>query len=108
MSAKHTPGPWRIFQTKGKPRFYVIGIGREDGRGITDGNVGLGVWDADSPEALANGRLIAAAPDLLSALRDLLDAFDICPDDLPGHEYEAIVEDARQRARAAIAKAKGE
>ncbi len=75
--AQPTPGPWRIFQTKGKPPFFVIGIGREDGLGITDGNVGLGIWGADSPEALANARLIAAAPDLAAALKELMDTLRV-------------------------------
>ncbi len=70
--AAHTPGPWRIFQTTGEPPFYIIGIGRETGEGITDANTGLGIWDADSPEALANARLIAAAPELLAEMKRYL------------------------------------
>ncbi len=93
----HTPGPWRIFQTTGAPPFYIIGIGRETGEGITDGNTGLGVWGADSPEARANARLIAAAPDLLAALKEVTDAYVA----MHGGEETFIAE----RARVAIAKA---
>lgn len=42
------------------------------------------------------------------ALSELLDAFDCEPDDLMPHEYEAIVADAKTRARAALSKARGE
>lgn len=47
----------------------------------------------------------AAAPDLAKALSELLDAFECEPDDLMPHEYEAIVTDAKKRARAALSKA---
>ncbi len=97
---RHTPGPWRIFQTKGKPPFYVIGIGRESGEGITDGNVGLGIWDGDSPEALANARLIAAAPELLAALKGTLFLFE-------GHAVTKTDIEQIAFARAAISKATG-
>lgn len=57
----------------------------------------------DTPTREANARLIAAAPDLLEALEEIL-----------GHNYIAFVEegpisdDEWKRAKAAIAKAKGE
>ena len=63
MSAKHTPGPWhRIDRTvyalndQQINRFWAV------------------VQDAHTPddELLANARLIAAAPDLLAALKDML------------------------------------
>ena len=66
----HTPGPWSI-DTCGDP---IIINGPEDGRAIV-------AWvpsaqdnpDEDwSPEELANARLIAAAPALAEALREIL------------------------------------
>jgi hypothetical protein len=48
-----------------------------------------------------------AAPELLSALRELLEAFDTHPDDLDPHEYESIRVSAYGRGHAAIAKATG-
>src|SRR5512139_2026557 len=101
--SKHTPGPWAT-----RRNISSVGIVGADGFAVAacrftgpDGSttgetIGIGK---------ANARLIAAAPDLLGALRDLLEAFDASPDDLPAHEYEAIIADARKRARAAIAKA---
>jgi hypothetical protein len=85
MSTQHTPGPWsdrngRIFQTD-----------REE---LTIANVGR-AFDGDySP---ANARLIAAAPDLLEALKDALCALECCGKDYP----------AASKAQAAIAKATG-
>jgi hypothetical protein len=51
----------------------------------------------------------ALVPDLVKALRELLQASETDPRDLElgGIEYEAILDDAQQRARAAIAKATG-
>jgi hypothetical protein len=49
----------------------------------------------------ANARLIAAAPDLLTALVEIYDAEKLDDDD-------PILQDARLKARQAIAKAKGE
>lgn len=51
----------------------------------------------DVEEVEANARLIAAAPDLLEALRDALCALECC-----GKDYQAAT-----KARAAIAKATG-
>jgi hypothetical protein len=50
-------------------------------------------------EAEANARLIAAAPDLLSACRDTLDALY--------HAEGDVIEEIREQLRAAIAKAEG-
>lgn len=92
MNTKHTRGPWsdrngRIFQTD-----------REE---LTIANVGR-AFDGDySP---ANARLIAAAPDLLAALQDVL-----AMPDFDGTRATSIVRrDAKHAARAAIAKALGE
>ena len=53
--------------------------------------------DEDGIEGLANARLIAAAPELLEALKDAVAALEVC-----GKDYYAT-----QVARAAIAKATG-
>lgn len=61
--------------------------------------------DAKHTNAEANARLIAAAPDLLDALEDMLS----CHCDLDFYDTEASEKDAvADAARAAIAKAKGE
>nr|OAP95151.1 hypothetical protein A4U53_18185 [Rhizobium leguminosarum] len=87
----HTPGPWK-FKTdhlKGDCGIHAEGTGIfaeafTDIRHAGEGN---------RTEALANARLIAAAPDLLDALKGLLSS--------PTHEGW------QGEARAAIAKAEG-
>ena len=76
-NSKHTPGPW-------------LRLGRSIGVGA--GEIAT-VWELEG-KAIANARLIAAAPDLLDALVMMLDAYEI----------PAV----RDRARAAIAKATGD
>ncbi len=89
-NATHTPGPWAAeYSTYGEEIWF--------------GGEGPGMWTIDAPGAYLSGcegsataeadaRLIAAAPDLLAALQDLL-----------------VIRSGRtcKAARAAIAKAKG-
>lgn len=63
-------------------------------------HTGVSISSPDFDEAAANARLIAAAPDLLAALRDLLKRVDDGSDYGPDHAVSI--------ARAAIAKATGE
>ncbi len=86
--SKHTPGPWSVWSdpeqkdqcqyidAKGMAVAHVFGINRE-----------------------ANARLIAAAPDLLEALIEMVDDFGPTPSD----RFRSL-----GPARAAIAKATGE
>ena len=92
MSAKHTPGPWRSRNRLGSGNWKdERSIGVESFEWIIADVCG----DIDhTDEARANARLIAAAPDLLEALADLVEN---------GLGTEAV-----KRARAAIAKARGE
>lgn len=87
-AAKHTPGPWSI-QTEDPeawvaecypfwivaPKYYAATVG-------------------------ADARLIAAAPDMLAALEELLDAAE-------RHIFAGECLHQRDAARAAIAKARG-
>lgn len=94
---KHTPAPWRYYtepQPNGCP---VIGHGN-----LMVAVVAHSVNERDQHEtALANARLIAAAPDLLDEL-EYLSAVMACHDKTP---EEAL---ALEAAKKAIAKAKGE
>jgi len=109
-AATHTPGPWRIGEAL---RGYDFGIVKP----IATGVIGI----ADIPaglhhgEADANARLIAAAPELLDALRTILQGFTdgVFVRDLT-HDAESdwarrLVPfiTALNRAQAAIAKAEG-
>lgn len=112
----HTPGPWSVphFATAKDENdcdcTYVLTEGMfgaicsvhiDNGKNINDG--GNDCPPAD--EAKANARLIAAAPDLLSALIQAHDTMLILsPNDLSRSQREAM-DSARAVARAAIAKA---
>jgi hypothetical protein len=94
----HTPGPWHAeFGPQGG---YVIS---DDERGHT---VCLrSPWPMRMGESEANARLIAAAPDLLSALEALVNGPGegrVSPSEPDSFERRI------DRARRAIAKAKGE
>ena len=95
---KHTPGPWD---------FYALLSGSENHKGyrITTGE---SKWlpiatvipmDSDGLEGSANARLIAAAPDLLSALGTMLTEFGMDEDKWNKPTFD--------QARRAVAKATG-
>jgi hypothetical protein len=101
--SKHTPGPWAAeeagrsgywISTKGHPFTIVDSIDDECRHGAINGD-----------NAGANARLIAAAPELLEALKLLDEAF--CADDYGTKEGRAKGRAALVATRAAIAKAEG-
>ena len=112
MSNKHTPGPWHadgleIWATKAV-RFNLTTVGTP---------MIAAVWahadmEGGSP-ANANARLIAAAPELLGALQNMMDIVDDAPkgvasyyangEDAPWSDFDREI----TAARAAIAKATG-
>ena len=101
--SKHTPGPWRVggrYVEGGKPP--AITVVREDGIEMVD--VG---WcraaGLSRRQALANARLIAAAPYLLA----VAEMAERGPEDRLGMDLAAWIDALRARARAAIAKARG-
>ena len=94
--AKHTPGPWLA-----------------DGASVyeerDDFSVICNFWSSSLPEWEANARLTAAAPDLLEALEELADMLSQCTFQTMRIKGQYVDrEEAVYRARAAIAKAKGE
>ena len=100
MTTKHTPGPWRarVYQaTEG--HVAELSVDSEDWKDLA--RVFVQEDDRFSDEPLlgsgeANARLIAAAPDLLAALEELMSCTIVCSPT------------TRERAAAAIARAKGE
>ena len=68
-STKHTPGPWihddfdRHYVVAGHIYIAIADDGRDDDEGTAEGRYGT------EEEVEANARLIAAAPELLKALR---------------------------------------
>lgn len=97
--SKYSEGPWEVCVDPPNPQWFAgVTVGNKHHRicdvsqlGPTQGEVGE-----------ANGRLIAAAPDLLEALQELLKS--------PAGDYDTTdgYENACKKAEAAIAKATGE
>lgn len=99
--SNHTPGEWVI-----EPRRTVVASGK---RGLLVAQIATGSVSSafggsfciDEAEAQANVRLIAAAPDLLAALKDML------PEENMNEKHLRPDFETCERARAAIAKAEG-
>ena len=86
--SKHTPGPWQI-------KINVSSACVLDGKGALLARLLLGNHGND--RVVANARLMHSAPDLLEALKAMLDYYG---------SHTARVE-RQDMARAAIAKAEG-
>lgn len=91
MTINHTPGPWVI----GKHDHDVVMVDTASGTAICD------VY-GESDDRPANARLISAAPDLLEALETLKRVVSKMRHTLDDDDP------ALERAREAIAKAKGD
>lgn len=95
---KHTPGPWSAEPMEdGCSVAYRINDASGYEVAVTSGR------DSDGEEA-ANARLIAAAPDMLAALKE---ARDLLAGDLTGVEWKRACHAFVAKADAAIAKAEG-
>lgn len=93
-AAKHTPGPWRVNDNPMAMSEYCIlaeSRGTGFGASVATANQREGYNSLSPEEAKANASLIAAAPELLEALMELL----------------AEAEGCEEKARAAITKAQG-
>ena len=67
---KHTPAPWRIDDEWIRPRVVADGIGVV--AIMAEHDIGQQEWDQDE----ANAALIAAAPDLLAACKQVLASYE--------------------------------
>ena len=73
MSAKHTPGPWTYEGDHTHRQYNIRMLSREEKHICTVNNLPPHVLaNRDQSTAEANARLIAAAPDLLASLQELL------------------------------------
>ncbi len=68
-NAEHTPGPWSLTRTPKGHRMRVSGFGWGHFAKVV---VRMDGEDEDQSEGIANANLIAAAPDLLEALNELV------------------------------------
>lgn len=89
--SKHTPGPWRL------NRRFCFNVEDQNGRTIARINFDHETYD----EAMANARLIAAAPDLLAATEA---ALALLQADIPDNWRDRVC----GQLQTAIAKARGE
>lgn len=114
MNARYTPGPWSVpSEEQARKAVSVSGVPILAYNRSYDDNLAIFTVPANAlfggrEEALANARLIAAAPDMLEALEAFVDGFD------PDKEYDAtdtayvVFGEKAKLARSAIAKARGE
>lgn len=103
----HTPGPWRVDtddDNEDHPGMHPVVRGWDGNKCVAD--VGNGEdWEKAKPEWLANARLIAAAPDLLDALDELLSSVRAHNE---ANGQQMIDLHSERSAEAALAKARGE
>ena len=93
---QHTPGPWRVYQSK---RFPTIAINGDKGSVRVANTYG----ELDFQRQMANARLIAAAPAMYEALEDALNTLKAVRHFLHDHELDSI-----EYAELALAAASGE
>ena len=108
-NTKHTPGKWR-FYTEPQPNGCPI-VGNEKGLMVAMLAHSINYND-QAAEAVANARLIAAAPELLEALEACLatlsdERIGTCTY-MEGVDIYSDFRNAADKARAAISKARGE
>ena len=92
----HTPGPWKV-EVNPDDVSEVWGIVSAEGKEIVETDAGF------YPPSLNDARLIAAAPELLEALRVVIASGGL---ERPGSDANAA--NALSVARAALAKVRGE
>ena len=104
---KHTPGPWRVEEESGDLFIYAHPYEYDISIGMAFKPVRDLLEDRTTGEHEANARLIAAAPELLEVLENLVRNIEylvedgtLCHEEVNGHM--SIID-----ARAAISKARG-
>lgn len=109
---KHTPGPWDCvgegYDSMAARDCWSAGYAviSRDANGEFDENICLIDEQSDDAVAFANARLIAAAPDLLAALKDMNDQYArLVAERYPNSAFYG--DRLLDQARAAIVKAEG-
>ena len=107
---RHTPGPWKYKNVKKTYYDQLTGVPRiEEDHWINSDreSVALITTGKDKDTAIADAKLIAASPDLLAALEQLLNVMETPDKKVDTLVYYFDCNDF-ETAREAIAKAKGE
>jgi enoyl reductase-like protein len=94
----HTPGPWWVE----KPDDPA-----EDKRQISDGFGNTATVHGDAETATDNANLIAAAPELLAALKDAYDALDYAQAQVDSDDDRWHLTRCRRKIKPVIDKAEG-
>ena len=103
--SKHTPGPWRTIESTNKTMRTVVGPDFPGQGYIADVNL-CRTNDAQDVDGEANAHLIAAAPAMYDALRELTNAFALVVKMTP-YGVSMDVSKVHDNARAALAQAEG-
>ena len=114
---QYTPGPWTIDHQRigpyGDPVALLCDVHDPMTGTVIDwprGNYSGTAMSIDDAENEANARLIAAAPDLLAALKQIMEweGYDHEAGYYPGEDTEQRASEVWNDAKAAIAKATGQ
>jgi hypothetical protein len=105
MMSEHTKGKWHIFDNRNNldgivNQSSIIGVGVDISEDVAYCNLG---FDRSDKEKLANARLIAAAPELLAELEQLVRTVEMMGDRIPVNVGVSILS-----SKEIIAKATGE
>ena len=110
MQTKHTPGPWRLTESgdaivSADGGTLIVETGQDYWQNLEAAAAGASsdIAKRHLPQVRANARLIAAAPELLEALKQATAAL-AWHEQVHGVAMDAVVV---EKARAAIAKAQG-
>lgn len=101
--SKHTPGPWKWLHNLDGHSMTI----NKDSKTPIAGISGMGLH-VGQDVAESNARLIAAAPDLLEAQRDLVNLAEAAMKQANNNGAEYDIDGELAAARAAIAKAEGQ
>ena len=105
----YTPGPWRVNESKisGKDNISdlteIVGPQRNGSQRLIAKMYGCAL-----PEGQANARLIAAAPELLEVCEALLALNNTLVVELSESDWLKYKREAERKAKAALAKARGD
>lgn len=105
--SKHTPGPWVVGQPNKGPVAGTVPVHTADYmESYRSGQLVCSVYGT-AAFSDANARLIAASPDMLTALQSVLPLLEASYLDHEGTDNGEVVFAGLEAARAAIAKATG-